>query len=66
MAPADKQKEKGATVRKNFGEQLLETAWDKEGIVRQMERNPALSHSPGPIGAVGTTEPPQNSSIKVK
>lgn len=41
MAPADRG-EKGATVRKNFGEQLLETALDKEGIVLQMERNSVL------------------------
>lgn len=48
MAPADKQREKGATVRKNFGEQLLETALDKEGIVRQMERNSALPQPRAP------------------
>lgn len=41
MAPADKHREKAATVRENFGERLLEAASDKEGIVRQMERNSA-------------------------
>lgn len=48
MAPADKHREKRATVRKNFGEQLLETASDKEGTVRQMERNSALPHPRAP------------------
>lgn len=64
-APADKQREKAATVRENFGERLLETASDKEGIVRQMERNSARSQ-PGPIRAAGTSEPPLNSSVKVQ